>query len=110
MITIATKKIGKVMLNDWSYFLQKTTLAMCKKRELFFLTSRGIETNQLLERLTAPAKSVEKTFNDILSLMTNHENLKKNPTVDRFQFNKHNRKTGESVSQYTVEPRRVCQY
>ena len=42
--------------------------------------------------------------------MTNHENPKRNPIAERFQFNMRDRKTGESVSQYTTELRRLSQY
>ena len=42
--------------------------------------------------------------------MTNHENPKRNPIAERFQFNMRNRKTGESVSQYMAELRRLSQY
>ena len=42
--------------------------------------------------------------------MTNHENPKRNPIAERFQFNMRNRKTGESVSQYMAELRRPSQY
>ena len=42
--------------------------------------------------------------------MTNHENPKRNPIAERFQFNMRNRKTGESVSQYMAEQRRLSQY
>ena len=39
--------------------------------------------------------------------MTNHENPKRNPFAQRFQFN---RKTGESASRYMTELRRLSQY
>ena len=42
--------------------------------------------------------------------MTNHENPKRSPTAERFQFNMHNRKKGESESQYMAELRRLGQY
>ena len=42
--------------------------------------------------------------------MTNHENPKRNPIAERFQFNMRNRKMGESVSQYMAELRRLSQY
>ena len=42
---------------------------------------------------------MEKTFDELVTSMTNHENPKKNPIAERFQFNMRNRKTEESVSQ-----------
>ena len=34
----------------------------------------------------------------------------KNPIAERFVFNMHNRKLGESISQYMAELRRLSQY
>ena len=47
---------------------------------------------------TGPAKPVEKTFDNLVILIANHENPKRNPIAERLQFNMRNRKTGESVS------------
>ena len=66
VIMITTKKIGKVMLGIWSYFLQQTTLPMRKKRKLSI--SCGIEKYRLFKGLTAPAKHVEKTFDELVTL------------------------------------------
>ena len=66
VIMITTKKIGKVMLGIWSYFLQQTTLPMRKKRKLSI--SCGIEKYRLFKGLTGPAKHVEKTFDELVTL------------------------------------------
>ena len=42
---------------------------------------------------------MEKTFDNLVILIANHENPKRNPIAERLQFNMRNRKTGESVSQ-----------
>ena len=36
---------------------------------------------------------MEKTFDELVTLMTNHENRKRNSIAERFQFNMRNRKT-----------------
>ena len=56
-----------------------------------------------LRTLTAPAKRVEKTFSELVNLMINHEDPKKNPVAAKFHFNMCNMKTGESASQYMAE-------
>ena len=81
-----------------------------EKKRAILLTSCGIETYQLFKGLTAPAKPVEMTFNELVILMTNHENPKRNPIAERFQFNMRNRKAGETLSQYMAELRRISQY
>ena len=85
MIMITTKKIGKVMLSVWSYFYGKRRCRCAKKAIL--LTSCGIGTHQLFKGLTTPAKPVEKTFDELVTLMANHQNPKRNPVAERFQFN-----------------------
>ena len=54
-----------------------------EKKRAILLTSCGIETYRLFKGLTAPAKPVEKTFNELVILMTNHENPKRNPILLR---------------------------
>ena len=91
-------------------FFTANDVADVQKKRAILLTSCGIETYRLFKGLTASAKPVEKTFTELVKLMTNHENLKRNPIAERFQFNVRFRKTGESVSQYIAELRRLSQY
>ena len=102
---------------DWQSYVERLELfftaydvADVQKKRTILLTSRGIETYRLFKGLTAPAKPVGKTFDELVNLMTNHENPKRNPIAERFQFNMRCRKTGESVSQYMAELRRLSQY
>ena len=80
-------------------FFTANNVADVQKKRTILLTSCGIETHRLLKGLTAPAKPVEKTFDELVNLMTNHDNPERNPIAERFQFNMRYRKT-ESVSQY----------
>ena len=95
---------------DWqSYFeclelfFTANNIADAQKKKAIPLTSCGIDTYWLFKGLTAPAKPIEKPFDELVTLMTNHENPKRNPIAERFQFNMHNRKMGESVSQYRTK-------
>ena len=74
------------------------------------LTSCGIECHRLFKGLTAPRKPVDKTFIELVTLMTKHENPKRNPIAERFVFNMRDRKLGESTSQCMAELRRLSQY
>ena len=102
---------------DWQSYIERLELFFtindvndAEKKRAILLTSCGIETYQLFKGLTAPAKPVEMTFNKLVILMTNHENPKRNPIAERSQFNMHNRKAGETVSQYMTELCRLSQY
>ena len=102
---------------DWQSYVECLELFFtandinnAEKKRAILLTFCRIETYLLFKGLTAPAKPVEKTFNKLVILMANHENPKRNPTAERFQFNMHNRKAGETVSQHMAELRRLSQY
>ena len=46
-------------------------------------------------------------MDELVTLVTNHENPKRNPITERFQFNMRNRKRGESGSHYMAKLRRL---
>ena len=102
---------------DWQSYIERLELYFTgndtddeEKRKAILLTSRGIECYRLFKELTTPRKPVDKTFIDLVTLMTNHESPKRNPIAERFFFNMRNRKLGESISQYMAELRRLSQY
>ena len=102
---------------DWQSYVERLELFFttndvndAEKKRAILLTSCGIETCWLFKALTAPGKPVEETFNKLIISMANHKNPKRNPIAERFQFNMHNRKAGETVSQYMAELHRLSQY
>ena len=102
---------------DWQSYVERLELFFTaneitdeEKRKAILLTSCRIECYGLFKGLTTPRKPIEKTFNELVTLMTNHENQKRNPIAERFDFNMRNRKLGESISQYMVELIRLSQY
>ena len=102
---------------DWQSYIERLELYFTandiddeEKRKAILLTSCGIECYHLFKGLTTPTKPVDKTFIELVTLMTNHENPKRNPIAERFVFNMRNRKLGESISQYMAELRRLSQY
>ena len=53
-----------------------------EKRKAILLTSHGIECYHLFKGLTTPRKPIDKTFIELVTLMTNHENSKRNPIAE----------------------------
>ena len=53
-----------------------------EKRKAILLTSHGIECYHLFKGLTTPRKPTDKTFVELVTLMTNHENSKRNPIAE----------------------------
>ena len=94
---MATSNFGKLCdydnnKEDWQSYVERLELflrqtALLIRKKAILLTSCGIGTHQLFKGLTAPAKPVEKTFDELVTLMANHQNPKRNPIAERFQFN-----------------------
>ena len=119
MVTSNYRKLSEYdsSKEDWQSYIEKLELYFIandiddeEKRKAILLTSCGIECYHLFKGLTTPTKPVDKKFIELVTLMTNHENPKRNPIADRFVFNMRNRKLGESISQYMAELRRLSQY
>ena len=73
-----------------------------------------METYQLFKGLTSPAKPVEKMFNELVTLMINHENPKRNPIAEIFQLNMHNKQEDRrkciTLHGRTKKTHQYCQY
>ena len=119
---MATSNYGKLSKydsskEDWQSYTERLELYFTandiadeEKRKAILLTSCGIECCRLFKGLTTPRKPVDKRFIELVTLITNHENPKRNPIAERFVFNIRNRKLGESISQHMAELRRLSQY
>ena len=66
-----------------------------------------IQNNKII---VAPIKPAEKTFDDIVKLMSEHYNPKPTPTVQRCLFNARSRKQGETVAKFIAELKRLTEY
>ena len=69
-----------------------------------------ITTYRIFEGLIAPAKLADKNSSELVSVMKDHQNRKRNPIAERFIFNSRNRKLKENISNYMTELRRLSQY
>lgn len=102
---------------DWSSYIERIELFYVAndiedevKKRAILLSSCGINTYRLFKGLTAPAKPADKTFQELVTLMKNHQNPKRNPIAERYTFFSRNRHTNERVSDYMAELRRLSQY
>ena len=107
---MVTSNFGKLCdydnnIEDWQnyvehleIFLYQTMFLICKKKRAILFNILW-DRNVPFKGLTAHAEPMEKSFNELLTLMTNHENPKRNPIPERFKVNMHCRMTGERVSQ-----------
>ena len=86
------------------------TLTTLIKKSLILLSMCGAKTYSLFRNLTTPAKPAEKTYTELKTLLRKH--LKPKPLViDKcFKFHQRKQETGEMVSQFVTELRKLTEY
>ena len=70
----------------------------------------GAETYQLMRNLTAPAKPTEKSFDQLFKLVKEHHNPAPSVILQCFKFASRQQKSGESVTTYLSELRRLSEH
>jgi hypothetical protein len=77
------------------------------KRRAMLIALMGPSTYKLARNLLSPAKPSEKTFEEIVAVLTVHYNPTPSEVMQRFRFNS---QSGEPVSTYIAELRRLAEY
>ena len=80
------------------------------KRRATFLSVVGRSSYTLLRSLVAPQKPTDKTFEELVKILSKHYSPKPTEVIQRFKFNYHSRKEGESVADYVAELRRLAEF
>ena len=80
------------------------------KRRATFLSVVGRSTYNLLRSLIAPQKPTEKTFDELVEVLTAHYSPKPTEVMQRFRFNCRKRQEGETVANYVAELRRLAEH
>ena len=79
-----------------------------EKRQATLLTLIGPTTYQRLTDLVAPADPDEKTFEQLVEVLTKHYSLKKGEIMQRYRFYTRSRQTGETVAEFVADLRRLA--
>ena len=80
------------------------------KRRATFLSLVGRSAYNLLRSLIAPAKPTDKTFGELVSVLTKHYSPKPTEVMQRFRFNSRVRREGESIADYVAELRKLAEF
>ena len=80
------------------------------KQRAILLSVCGAPIYQLIRNLVAPQKPTEKSFAEIVKLMSDHYQPKPSPIVQRFLFNTRSRKQGESVATFVAELKKLSEH
>ena len=80
------------------------------KRRATFLSVIGPGPYQLLRSLLSPTEPSEKTFEELVAVLSDHYSPPPSEVMQRFRFNSRSRKPGESVAAYVAELRRLAEF
>ena len=70
----------------------------------------GRTSYTLLRSLIVPAKPAGKTFKELIEVLRKHYSPQPTEVMQRFRFNSHSRKEGESITEYVAELRRLEEF
>ena len=91
------------------YFIANDVDATEKQRAIL-LNIVGGKTYQLIRNLLGPAKPTERSFDEIVEPVRNHYQPVPSVIVQRFNFHTRACKSGENVSTYVSELRKLSEY
>ena len=92
------------------HYLMANDVDSDAKKRAILLSTCGAKTYQLIRSLVAPRKPADIEFTCLIEEVRKHFNPKPSVIVERFQFHSRVRQSGESVSTYVAELRRLSQH
>ena len=100
---------------DWStysarlgFYFQANGVTEADRKRAILLSCSGPETFRLARSLASPRVLNDLTYKEIGDLMEAHYNPKKSEAVQRYKFNSRVRHSGESVSTYIAELKKLA--
>jgi hypothetical protein len=90
-------------------FIQLNEINSHKKKLLLFITLIGNEGYSLLRDLCLPIKPLDKSYDDLKTLLSEHMNPKSNVVTERFQF-KERRQGSETIMQLIAILKKMSEF
>ena len=109
---MATATLGKVgefnqLEDSWQNYIERLGFFFtangiddADKKKAVLLSCCGATTYQLIRGLVMPAKPIDKSFDELVTVMKEHLNPKPNIIAERFRFNSRVQKSNETISQF----------
>ncbi|VDI58342.1 Hypothetical predicted protein [Mytilus galloprovincialis] len=105
------------ILEDWIQYTEKlnhyfiaNNIESMEKQRAILLSACGKKTYKLMGNLSAPQKPGEKTYDDIVKLVKDHQHPKPSSIEQRCKFNSRLRQPNELVSQFVAELRQISEH
>lgn len=91
------------------FFFEANDITADAKKRATLLAVCGIKTLSILRSLLTPNKPSDKTFDEIVTLLTNHFSPKASEIYCRFIFHKRVQKSNESLTDYITDLRKLAE-
>ena len=102
---------------DWQSYIERlqqcfvaNDVKTAEKQRAILLSAVGGPTYQLIRNLLAPEKPHNKTFAQIVEAVMRHHQPKPSVIVQRFNFHSRSRASGENVSTFVAELRKLSEH
>lgn len=111
-------KIGEFdyAVEDWPTYVERLELFCAAndikddRKKACLLTQMGAKTYRLLQNLVLPAKPVDKSYADIVKILSDHLVPTRLTISERYRFYKRNQKPEETITEYVAELRKLTKY
>ena len=100
------RRIGKRIQSDFNSFLSLTA----DIRRATLLTVCGPSTYGLVRDLLAPAAPTEKTFEELVALVQEHQQPTPSPIVERYTLFTRVQHSGETINDYVAQLRKIAKH
>ena len=102
---------------DWTQYIERMNqffianeISEEPRKKAILLSQCGAGTYGLLRNLVAPAKPSDKSYNELVRVMNEHQNPKPSVIAERYKFNTRDREPGESIPFYVTELKRSSEH
>ena len=102
---------------DWPQYIERVNhffaangIDNAGKKKSAFLSSVGPATYALVRNLVSPEKPGDKSYEELVTILTHHFNPTPSETVQRFKFHSRFRKPTESVAKFVSGLRSLAEF
>ena len=106
----ALEKTGRSTSSGCSNFFDANGIDGAEKKRAVFLSVIGAATYKTLRNLLSPIKPGEKSYLELVDVMTKHFKPTPSEIVERFKFHSRTRRPGESVGVFVAELRSLAEF
>ena len=103
--------------DNWPQYVERiehlfiaNSIGGVEKKRAVFLSVIGSATYKTLRNLPSPAKPGDKSYADLVDVLSKHYKPVPSEIVKRFRFNSSARNPGESIAAYVAELRALAEF